>query len=142
MITVSKSELMVNDIFNVELKDNNIKVKIYKIGDKSVDVLVNDEEKVCSISSLIPIELTDDILTKDFNFQKRQLKTDNEVINDLFRDVNDEYFISLTRNGESYNLLINKILDGEKVCESFNIKYSHTLQNIIRSNIKLEIIYG
>ena len=142
MITISNAELMIGDIFEIELKDRNAKVEIFKIGNKQVDILVDvssvdSKEGVCLIDSLIPFKLTDNLLINDYKFEKRQIKINGEFIDDLLKIVGD-YFISLSKVNEKYNVSI-KSINGEKICESFNIEYLHTLQNIVRSNIKLEI---
>jgi hypothetical protein len=137
---INKSDLMIGDFFNISFKDSDIlKIKILKIGDKQVDILVNDLERVCLINSLLPIKLTKDVLNS-YKFEYRNLKIGKEQINDLSKVIDDLYIISLTSNGEDkYNLSI-KNLNGEKICESYNIEYLHTLQNIVRSHIKYEII--
>lgn len=134
---VSKAELMIGDIFEIELRDRNVKVEIFKIGDKQVDILVDEKEGVCFMDSLIPFKLTDNMLVDDYKFQRRNMKISGEVINDLLKVIGD-YFVSLNKVNDKYSLSITS-MNGEKVCESFNIEYLHTLQNIIRSNIKLEI---
>lgn len=60
-----------------------------------------------------------------------------EVIDDLLKVIGD-YFVSLNRAGDKYNVSI-KSINGENICESFNIEYLHILQNIIKSHIKLDI---
>ncbi len=139
MSTISKNELMIGDIFEVEeLKNGNIKVEIFKIGNKQVDILVDGKERVCLMDSLIPIKLSDSILVDDYKFGKRQLKINGEIINDLIKDINN-FLISLTLINGKYNLSITNF-NGGKICESYGIEYLHNLQNIIRSNIKSELL--
>ena len=140
MNTINKNELMIGDIFEVEeLKNGNIKVEIFKIGNKQVDILVDGKERVCLMDSLLPIKLNDSMLVNDYGFGIRDLKISGKSINDLLKNIGD-YFISLTKVNDKYNLSVTTI-NGEKVCESNNIEYLHNLQNIIRSNIKIEINY-
>lgn len=134
---VKENELMLGDIFEIELRDRTTKVKIIKIGKDYVDIMLDEKEGVSLINSLIPLKLTDNLLI-DYGFEKRQIKLRDEEINDFIKLISDKYFISLVRNGEKYNLSV-KSINGEKICESYNIEYLHTLQNIVRSNIKLEI---
>lgn len=137
---INKNELMVGDIFEIKLNDKTFKVEILKIGNKQVDISLLDldnKEGVCLMDSLIPQKLDDSMLINDYKFQKRNLKINGETINDLFKMIGD-YFISLVKNGEKYNLSI-KSINREDICNSYNIEYLHTLQNIIKSNIKLDI---
>lgn len=137
---VNKNELMIGDIFEIKLNDKVFKAEILKIGNKQVDISLLDldnKEGVCLMDSLIPQKLDDNMLINDYKFQKRNLKINGETINDIFKMIGD-YFISLVKNGEKYNLSI-KSINGENICDSYNIEYLHTLQNIIKSNIKLEI---
>lgn len=137
---IRENELMLGDIFEIELKDRMAQVKIIKVGSKQdVDIIIEGKERVCLINSLIPLKLTDNMLI-DYGFEKRYLKTRNEEINDFLKLISNEYYISLVKSEEKYNLSV-KSVNGEKICESYNIEYLHTLQNIVRSNIKLEIIY-
>ena len=137
---IRENELMLGDIFEIELRDRVAQVKIIKVRNKQyADILLDGKERVCLINSLIPLKLTDNMLI-DYEFERRHIKTRDEEINDFFKLINDEYYISLVKSGEKYNLSV-KSVNGEKICESYNIEYLHTLQNIVRSNIKLEIIY-
>ena len=137
---IRENELMLGDIFEIELRDRVAQVKIIKVGNKQdADILLDGKEGVCLINSLIPLKLTDNMLI-DYKFERRRIKTRNEEINDFFKLISDEYYISLVKSGEKYNLSV-KSVSGEKICDSYNIEYLHTLQNIVRSNIKLEIIY-
>lgn len=74
MITIDKNELMIGDIFEVELRDRNVRVEIFKIGDKQVDILTEGKERVCLMNSLVPLKLTDNLLINDFKFERRQIK--------------------------------------------------------------------
>lgn len=137
---IRENELMLGDIFEIELRDRMAQVKIIKVGSKQdADIMLEGKEKVCLINSLIPLKLTDNMLI-DYGFERRQIKTRDEEINDFLKLISDEYYISLVKSEEKYNLSV-KSVNGEKICESYNIEYLHTLQNIVRSNIKLEIIY-
>lgn len=136
-MNINKNDLMIGDIFEVELRDRNIRVEIFKIGDKQVDILTEGKERVCLMNSLVPLKLTDDILINECKFEKRQLKINGGFINDLFKVIGD-YFVSLNLVDGKYNLSISSI-EGEKICESFNIEYLHKLQNIVKSHIKLDI---
>jgi len=137
---IRENELMLGDIFEIELRDRMAQVKIIKVGSKQdADIMLEGKERVCLINSLIPLKLTDNMLI-DYGFERRQIKTRDEEINDFLKLISDEYYISLVKSEEKYNLSV-KSVNGEKICESYNIEYLHTLQNIVRSNIKLEIIY-
>ena len=137
---IRENELMLGDIFEIELRDRMAQVKIIKVGSKQdADIMLEGKERVCLINSLIPLKLTDNMLI-DYGFERRQIKTRDEEINDFLKLISDEYYISLVKSEEKYNLSV-KSINGEKICESYNIEYLHTLQNIVRSNIKLEIIY-
>lgn len=137
---VAKEELMVNDIFELNIDNNLVRISVNKIGKNSVDVyLEGNVEKVCPIDYLVPIKLNDYILTNDCKFDRRQIKLQNGDVNDLFKMIdNDQLFVSLVKVNEKYNISI-KTVNGVLVCEANNIEYLHTLQNIIRSTTKKEI---
>jgi len=136
---INKNELMIGNIFEIKLQDKYVKVKIFKIGNKQVDILINEKENVCLIDSLIPIKLNDNILIDDLKFEKRQLKINGENINDFIKIIENYFILLKVDKNNKYSLSIT-IINGEKICDSFNIEYLHNLQNIIRSNIKEEII--